>query len=101
MNIDTDDRNKELGRVGKQSKELSKQLDIHTCFISQRTEGKNGVWQIRDSGDFPASIDVLISLKTDEPDNDIRIMTLDFLKNREGPLGKAICTFNAPFQRFY
>lgn len=100
MNIESDDRNKELGRVGKQAKEVAKRLDIHICFISQRTPGKDGVWQIRDSGDFPAALDVMFALNGDGT-ADVRQIEVEFLKNREGPLGKNGAMFDGRYQRFF
>lgn len=95
----TNDKNKELGDIGKMAKELAKSLDIHICFISQKTPGKDGVWQIRDSGDFPAALDVLFNLES-ELQTDTRQITVEFRKNREGPLGSNSVIFDGRYQKF-
>lgn len=92
-------RNTELGNIGKKAKELAKKLNIHICFISQITQGKEGVWQIRDSGDFVAVLDVLIKLNAESTD-DVRQVEIEFMKQREGPLGKVPALFDGRYQKF-
>lgn len=99
MKLLTNDKNRELGDIGKMAKDLTKKLDIHICFISQKTPGKDGVWQTRDSGDFPATLDVLIDL-TAESQTDTRQIQVGFLKNREGPLGVTGAIFDGRYQKF-
>lgn len=99
MQIDDENRNSGLGKVGKKAKELAKKLDIHICFISQLTDGKSGVWQIRESGDFVAALDVLIKLNSEER-TDVRQVEIEFIKQREGPLGKVPALFDGRYQKF-
>lgn len=97
MNVG-EDRNKELGRVARLLKNVAKELGIHICIISQKN-GKDGVWVIRDSGEVPAAVDIIMNLST-EMQTDIRIIDFHFTKNRSGRTGHTTLTFNAPFLRY-
>ena len=93
-----DDRNAGLGVFTKNLKALAKKLDIHICIISQKN-GKDGVWSIRDSGNVPANVDIIISLEPLE-DTDIRTVNIEFRKNRSGKLGTIPTIFYAKYTSY-
>lgn len=96
----SDDKNRELGEITKRLKNISKKHDIHICILSQKN-GKDGVWQIRDSGDVPANVDIIIDMVNQSDSNDdIKSIEINFTKNRNGATGKAPLLYEGPYLRF-
>lgn len=99
IKLNSDDKNKELGEVAVQLKASAKKYDIHVCLISQKN-GKDGVWGVRDSGEVPAVLDECINLVNDGTTGDVRNITIQFVKNRNGKLGDTPVMFDGRYMRF-
>jgi replicative DNA helicase len=95
-----DDKNKSLGLATELLKNIAKELNIHICIISQKNQ-KDGVWQVRDSGDVPANVDIIIQLTPTEDTNaDTRHIMVDIHKNRNGRLGSYPTIFYGNYMSF-
>lgn len=93
-----ENRNVELGLIAKILRSLAKKLDIHVCIISQKNS-KDGVWSVRDSGNVPADVDIILNISL-EDGTDVRSATFEFTKFRNGRTGKYPTLFNGPFLRY-
>lgn len=101
IKLDSDDKNAELGRITTKLKNLAKKYDIHICILSQKN-GKESVWQVRNSGDVPANVDIIIDMKVQEDSEvgGIKTIDIEFVKNRNGRTGKAPIQYDGRYLRF-
>ena len=95
LNVESSNRNAELGLAAKLFKNIAKALDIHICIVSQ----VNTVGGIRDSGDVQQNVDIRILITTEDT-GDTRVMNLNFEKNRNGKLGTQAMIFYANYLKY-
>lgn len=97
----TGNTNSDLGEFSVAMKSLAKREGITIVLLSQITAGKDGTFQIRDSGEVGNIADVVFKaeLETDEI-GPLKPVTVKRLKNRLGPTGSVPLLFNGPYQRF-
>lgn len=97
----TGNKNSDLGEFAVAMKALAKREGITIVLLSQITAGKEGTFQIRDSGEVGNIADVMFksTLETDEI-GPLKPVTVRREKNRLGPTGSIPVLFNGPFQRF-
>lgn len=95
LNVESSNRNAELGLAAKLFKNIAKALDIHICIVSQ----VNTVGGIRDSGDVQQNVDIRILVTTEDTGN-TRQMNLNFEKNRNGKLGMLPMVFFANYLQY-
>lgn len=86
IKIETDNKHRELGKATELLKEVANRLNIHICILSQKNS-KEGAWMIRDSGDVPANIDILIQLEPEDTASPVKHVKVTLQKNRNGALG--------------
>lgn len=96
----TGNTNSDLGEVAETLKAIAKELNITVVALSQLNRGGQGLDRIRDSGEIAQVADVVILLEPESESGGIATVTVDFLKNRFGPVGKTAVLFYGPFQRF-
>lgn len=94
-----EDKNRGLGMIAKLFKEVAKALNIHICIISQKN-GKDGVWAVRDSGDVPAAVDIIMNLELEDTGASTRNANITFLKHRHGRTGTYAALFEGPYLRY-
>lgn len=97
----TGNDNKDLGEFSLALRALAKRENITVMLLSQITPGKDGTFQIRDSGEVGNNADVVFKaeLQTDEV-GPLKPVVVKRLKNRLGPTGSVPLLFNGPYQRF-
>lgn len=102
IKLTTDDKHKELGDAVSKLKNLAKKYNIHISILSQKQNGKEGVWQVRDTGDAPTHADIIINMTVDEDSkNDTtKGIKMDFVKNRNGRTGYAPHLYNGEWLQF-
>jgi replicative DNA helicase len=99
----TGNRNADLGDFVLALKALAKREGITVVILSQVTEGNEGAFITRDSGNVGAVVDAMFYLTLDDGDgfgSPVRNVTMERRKNRFGPTGKVPLMFNGPYQRF-
>lgn len=93
-----ENRNSALGEIAWALKMAADKYDVRVIVLTQLTD-KNGRYVVRDSGDVESKADVFMILTSDSA-GDIRRVTVQFMKNRDGKLGEFPFIFHAKYQRF-
>lgn len=99
----SDDEVMSLGYIAQQIRNAAVRYDVAAIVLSQQNRGYDGLASIFGSGRVGHIADVVFELRTDgdEKNNeDQRIVTIDFHKNRDGPLGSQAIRYEPKYLRF-
>ena len=103
-----DTREQKIGMVARGLKRLSAEANVAVLALSQfnrrAEEAKPALSDLRDSGAIEQDADVVMSLERYGDYDYIKKcgeMKLSILKNRYGPLGRMLLTFNGSCTKFY
>jgi replicative DNA helicase len=103
-------RTEQVGRMSGALKALARELNVPVVCLSQLSRsaegGENAVpdlSRLRDSGAIEQDADIVIFLHGDKEtkDSPTRTVTLDLAKQRNGPTGKRVLTFNRAKGEFF
>jgi replicative DNA helicase len=97
-----DDLVEELGYIAQRFRNVAKMESLAAVVLSQQNRQFKGLQSILGSGRIGHIADTAFEIKLeDSPTNDdSRTCMLDFHKNRDGPVGEAICTYRPRYLRF-
>lgn len=77
----------ELGAIAQTLRNVAKNEDLSGVAISQLNRSHEGLDSLQGSGRLGNIPDTVIHISMEQQNDDCRVATLDFFKNREGPLG--------------
>lgn len=95
--------NFDLGEFTEAMKALAKREQITIVILSQITDGNNGTFRARGSGDVGSIVDAMFEMGLDTGEllpPGYKSVIVNRLKNRFGPTGTIPVYFNGPYQRF-
>jgi replicative DNA helicase len=90
----------ELAYVAQMFRNVAKIEDVSAIGLAQQNRQFKGLASIAGSSRIGQTADTVIEIKLDGIDDDKRPCALDFLKNRDGPVGEAVCTYRPKYLRF-
>jgi len=102
VNHSTGNLIKDLGAIAKTLRDIGKELNIAIVILSQVTPSNDGLERVRDSREPGQVADVVFELIPGESAaaDYIKDVTIEYYKNRYGPLGKSNMLFNGRYQQF-
>lgn len=99
----TGNKSADLGQFTEAMKALAKREQITIVILSQITEGNNGTFRARWSGDVGSVVDAMFEMGLDDGEllpPGYKSVVVNRIKNRFGPTGTIPIYFNGPYQRF-
>lgn len=99
----SDDEVMSLGNIAQQLRNAAVKYDCAAIVLSQQNRGYEGLSSILGSGRVGHIADVVFELKSSKDDaasDEQRIITIDFFKNRDGPLGSQSIFYRPKVLRF-
>lgn len=91
-------RNDALGEITRALRAAAMRYDVSIVLLTQLTKS-DGRYVVRGSGEVDSKCDVFMIMLVDAV-SDIRRMTFEFSKNRDGKMVPFNLTFNGKYQRF-
>lgn len=95
-----DSEHEELGRITQRLRDTAKELDIAVVILAQQNRAYTGIQSISGSGKVGQNADVVVEIKMVTDDEDQRLVSFDFHKNRDGPVGSQTCLYEPKFMTF-
>lgn len=99
----TGNKSLDFGEFVQAMKALAKREGITIVILSQITDGNEGTFRARWSGDVGSVVDAMFEMGLDTGEllpPGYKNVKIDRLKNRFGPTGTTAVYFNGPYQRF-
>ncbi len=97
-----DNQSETLGYITQQLRTAAVDLDMAAVLLSQQNRGYQGLASILGSGRVGHIADCVFEIKMDveSANDDLRLAQFDFLKNREGPLGRQTTSYLPKYLSF-
>lgn len=98
---DADNQSEALGAIAQQLRNAAVELEMACVLLSQQNRGFQGLQSILGSGRVGHIADVCLEIKMPaDSTGDYRLVTFDFVKNREGPLGIQSAPYYPAYLRY-